>query len=764
MVFIVQLLTKYIQNGVDCGPWAISVMCLLLMEGCSYTQKGGNSLVSPAVSAECGHVIRERVLESLVSHLTECYRWFQLLPNLDGGFVEEEVHTIMATGLGEYHNVQGMAAVLAKKGATCKKCHPKTAGKAPMDETVDDTEVEHDGNLDTSEDDEDDEDHEDDEAMGILGAFKLRFPHLKRAGLKIRGRESRPTKVVKNIQMIPLVPKRFQVVQRNRCLDYDDYFHGPVMEDICRFNTDREGWQPGHIYGKHKPTFRSSGELFIDWGYRILPEFSQMFATSKPQKFSEHCFPEVSGGHDIGLRSAEAVDQHVVGMKDMVELVNQDPALLVDVFVKGILAGEGGEKLFLKLDANRDDCLESLWHQIKIKTSVDIDSIIAVMHKLTLSADVEISVLPTGGNKPPLTKSNHTWVHLLQPQSQDDRDLGRREEWFETSHSPSTIPHMHFGKVDKLFDVIIMFPRMKHKNPLTGQSATLIPWEIQNQFLVEVLHPAMAFASDEACHLYVDYDIETWRWKSTTMYGFKKTVVMQHEQLSTLQDVMKDTIAQDPELAHFGSFFFVMEAKGIKLRTMTMDRDVNVLEVLYEKFSCVNFDQLSKRENGQVLIDLGLGYHPVALNSHGEEDSEPKFVCLWDLEKLDQIYGQAGFNKGTSHNANTMRWFGGRQSQMRADRAPLVHLCFRSSYGLYYEPFRKVRGGEIPLCDDWDAYYTNKDFFSSLDSYQRIMEEATGKSLGVRDELRGSLAAVSELLGDLPQLVRPPCFCISNNI
>ena len=104
------------------------------------------------------------------------------------------------------------------------------------------------------------------------------------------------------------------------------------------------------------------------------------------------------------------------------------------------MAEEDGEKLFLKLNANRDDCLESLWHQIKIKTSMDIDSIIVVMDKLTLSADVEISVLPTGGNKPPLTKSNHTWAHLLQPQSQDDRDSRRREEWFETSHSPSTIP------------------------------------------------------------------------------------------------------------------------------------------------------------------------------------------------------------------------------------------------------------------------------------------------------------------------------------
>ena len=35
---------------------------------------------------------------------------------------------------------------------------------------------------------------------------------------------------------------------------------------------------------------------------------------------------------------------------------------------------------------------------------------------------------------------------------------------------------------------------------------------------------------------------------------------------------------------------------------MTMDKDVNVLEVLYEKFSCVDFDELSRREYGQVLV------------------------------------------------------------------------------------------------------------------------------------------------------------------
>ena len=79
-----------------------------------------------------------------------------------------------------------------------------------------------------------------------------------------------------------------------------------------------------------------------------------------------------------------------MGMKDMIAMVRKDPTLLVDVFVKEILEGEDGEKSFLKLDADRDDYQDSLWHKIKIETSVDIDSIIAVMHKLTLSADIEI--------------------------------------------------------------------------------------------------------------------------------------------------------------------------------------------------------------------------------------------------------------------------------------------------------------------------------------------------------------------------------------
>ena len=672
-------------------------------------------------------------------------------------------------GLDHHYQVASMDAELVREAHSCLKCQKrdKTQAKTQAIGTGDegfpgaaeDEECfglnEEDGDEEEEEDgDEEEEEEEEEENKCQLAAFKNCFPHLKAAGLRVRGvagRKLKPCKVVKGIEMIELQPQRFEVIPRHGCLDFDSYFDGPTLEQQRRFNTDGEGWTAQVIHGKHKPAFRSSGELFVDWGFRLMPEFAQMFATTRPQKFKEHCFPKVSYLPDTTHRSEEKPDLLVIGMEMMNEMVRQHPDLLVDIFAKGRVLTKGGYK-FLKLDADQDNCLHSLWYKVSIKRSMDIDSIIVIMHKLVITADIEVSVLPTGANRPPLSKSNHTWIRLLQPQSEMDKANGGRAEWFETTHSLSQIPHMHFGTVEKTFDILIMFPRMKHRHPLTGRAATLIPWAIQNQFLVDVLHPAMAFASDEAMDPYVHYDIDTWRWKSANLYGFKKTVAIQHHRLSRLQRAMEEIIREDPDLVHFGSFFFLMDGKGIKLRTMTMTSNVNVLEVLQAKFSCVDFEELSKRDNGQVLMDIGLGYHPVTMTSGGQQ--EVKTVCLWDVEKLDGIYSQAGFNKGQTHHANTMAWFGGRQAEMRADRAPLVQLCFRSSYGLYYEPFRRVRGGEIPFCDDWDAYYTNQTFFDSLGHYQRIMEEAKSKSLGVRDELRGSLAAVKELLEDLPDLVR----------
>ena len=742
------------QNGRDCGATVVSTMTRLITDGPSYNVRNGTPL-NLHHNAECAHIIRTKMLCCLAEQINDSYRWSQrlgMMSYMDG------IQDVLEVGISEHHKIPLLITDLERSAQLCEDCQRKREDMRVQGTNADyksnDFDEEGDEERDGEGEEEEEENEEEDRSARTVAAFTRQFPHLRRAGLKIRGTDIKARTLVKGIKMIPLKTQRFQVVRRNRCLDFDDYFNGPTVEDQKQFKTDGEGWEPGLIYGPHKPAFRSAGELFIDWGYRLLPEFAQMFANSQPQKFTEHCFPQIANVSQGSSRfeEEEELDVTVMGMEEMIDIVKDHPIWLVDVFVKGQIPTSEGP-LFIKLDCDKDNLWNSVCNEVTIKTSIDIDSIIVVMRRLAISADIEVSMLPTGASKPPLSKSNHTWVHLLHPQSEMDQGTGERHEWFETRHSPSQIPHMHFGKVDGLFDMLIMFPRMKHKHPVTGKSATLIPWEIQNEFFVEILYPAMAFVSDEAREPYVDYEMETWRWKSASKYGFKKTVVVQHGQLERLQNAMEDIIRAESELSKFGSFFFLMDAKGIKLRTMTMDSDVNVLEVLQEKFSCINFDMLSRRDVGQVLVDLGLGYHATATTTD-DEPEEVKVTCLWDLDRLDQIYTSAGFNKGTLHHANTMGFFGGRQSEMRADRAPLVHLCFRSSYGLYYEPFRKVKGGDIPFCDDWDAYRTNQAFLDSIQNYQRLMKEAQGKSLGVRDELRGSLTAIRELLKDLPRLVR----------
>ena len=465
-------------------------------------------------------------------------------------------------------------------------------------------------------------------------------------------------------------------------------------------------------------------------------------------------------------------DVKVMGMKEMLDAAEEYPGAGIDVFVRGRLR----DGRYIKLDPTRDDprvqhaekALGNPPFHIPMRMVCDIDSIIVTAHTLQVRDDVEVFVLPYIGKRPPLWKTNHTYVRLLQPQSNEDQAAKPREEWFETRHSPSQLPHTHFGILGKQFDIIIMFPRMKHINATTRKHATLIPWEIYSEFLVQVLYPAVVTCCHPGQWPYVDYTIDQWRWKASmdNRFSGKKSVTVQAGQFHRMIEVMRAMIKENDKLGHFGSFFFVMEAKGIKHRTLCqVNRNgVNPYEVLCSKFDMVDFDALMERENGQVLMDLGLSYHPDLTFDPGSEESDgfpyypcpaecSPLVCLWKLDHLNGSYDAAGFNQGTIHHTNTMAGFGGRQAEMQTTRASLVQLCFRSSYGLYYEPVRRVRGGEVTFCNDGDAYYTNEAFFKSVDGYYQMLQGASGKSYGVRDEIRGSGAAISSVLHDLPDLV-----------
>ena len=133
---------------------------------------------------------------------------------------------------------------------------------------------------------------------------------------------------------------------------------------------------------------------------------------------------------------------------------------------------------------------------------------------------------------------------------------------------------------------------------------------------------------------------------------------------------------------------------------------------------------------------------------------ESQWFSLWDLEKTGQSYRVAGIQQGQVHHTYTMVNYGDWQAEMCQARNSLVQICFRSSYGLHYEPVQHVRGGEISLCEDHNAYHTNAMLKKSCEDYIKMLNSGRKRGYGARDEIHGSRRVICEVLKNLPQLVR----------
>ena len=758
------------QNGIDCGAIAVSVLLALISTGSVHDRR--HYLVKPRMA--CAHDVRLQVLEVVVNHLPDIYKTYLLHQASLGHheLVTDAIANIFSQGIESYYNTYAIQRSLEDDRHGCGVCS-RTVEREHEKDGISDSDDSDDSDASKK---EMEEGWADDITSTRLRKLRKTFPALKNAR-QIR-KVVKSAQLAKGLTTIPLEDTPFELVPRNRFMDFDDYFHGPTLEEQKKFHTDL-GYDPARIYTGHKPTFRGQGEWFIDWGYRLLPEFSHMFASSKPQKVKEHLLPvrKKMVTEKVDEDSECVGEVKVMGMKEMLDAAEEYPGAGIDVFVKGQLR----DGTYIKFDPTRDDPRvqhgqNEAWNppfHTPMRMLCDIDSIIITAHTLWVLDDVEIYVLPYTGKRPPIWKNNHTYVRLLQPQSNEDQATEPRQEWFETRHSPSQLPHTHFGLLGKQFDIIIIFPRMKHINVTTRKHATLIPWEVQAEFLGQVLYPAVVACCHQGQWPYVDYTIGQWTWKASAdnRFGGKKSITVQADQFHHIIEAMRTTIQGNDRLSHFGSFFFVMEAKGIKHRTLceVNANGANPYEVLCSKFDSVDFDALMQRENGQVLMDLGLSYHPQLYKPTFDPGSDFSnsvpdnpcpadllpLVCLWNLHHLNGSYDAAGFNQGTIHHTNTMADFGGRQAEMQTTRSSLVQLCFRSSYGLYYEPVRRVRGGEVTFCDDGDAYHTNEAFFKSVDGYHQMLLGASGKTYGVRDEIRGSGAAICSVLKDMPDMVSP---------
>jgi hypothetical protein len=737
------------QNGLDCGAEVCSVTKAILTDGVEFDQEG--MVMAPTI--ECSHYGRLRLLNENIQNLQRCHHLYETLGFDTFAVPEESASYAMSVGLEGFIGADTIRKRLATARDRCTVCKRVCQMKVAEQEVEDGTEEQE----DEWEQQSDSEDGEleciegprNDLGLAVVPTYLTR--NKKKKKLMEKARRRVPAKIraptTKRGKAIPMKPQRFQMLPRNKRRDFDDYYGGPTLEDMMELQ------RPGGLEAYPNswdvaPTIRSPWELFKNYGFTLEPEFALMFNRQEPLMAKEHLLP-VGDLNSPTVEEDDDDDWEALGMEEMLAMApTEGSSDSMNVFVKGVMPD--GQTL-IKFDPARDAYPLRLDEYL---LSLDIDTIIWVTYKLRVLTEISVHVLPYTGGKPPIWKNNHAYAEVLMPQSDRDKDMGGRTEWFSNRKSLSAIPHIHFAKVGQgsgSFNVYVMFPRMMHKNPISGRSATLIPVEIQSLWFTDIVYPAILAGENPSTVSYKDYTLAEWRWKASInerFTGKDKLVVVQGGYLTRMQEVMQDIVDSDPEeYDRYGSFFFVMDCRGIKDSTnIVVGHEGDPYEELCRKFPACDWEYMEKRENGQLLMDLGMGFHP-------NPDDKMPLVFLWDLVRVNESYDTAGMNAGKVHHAGMMGRYGGRQSEMEQKRQAIVQLCFRSTYSLIYQPFRKSQAGEINMCEDIDAYEVNSTYRSNLESHIMMMRGSLRKSFGAREEMRGSGTSIRQVMQDAATLV-----------
>jgi hypothetical protein len=378
----------------------------------------------------------------------------------------------------------------------------------------------------------------------------------------------------------------------------------------------------------------------------------------------------------------------------------------------------------------------------------DIDSLEWQGTRLRLQGPLAMHTGPWVGRKAPISKNNSCYVELLVPQSDADKDMGGgRSEWFQRSTAHSTIPHTHFGIISSsapntVMNIYLFFPRMQHRHEYTGRWDTYIPWPIQCVLWNEIILPSINATASTAVELtYMSMSVDYGLYKSRTAThksgdaSKMKTQILSAEKFLAVQNYMQEFIDENPErYGIFGSYFLVLEAKGIKHLTQT-PLGVSPWERLEEAFPSIDFDWLLDRKNGELVADFGITYTP---------KNKGPLVGLWRLPSLVASYESSGFLAGTTHMTSMMGGYGSMSSEMGLSRSQQVHMKKRLSYNLEYETIRTVTNTPVVIKDS-DAYHFTEEYTTYCKKRISQYQAAQKKTFGLRDEYRMGGMAIQEL-------------------
>ncbi|KAF8129371.1 hypothetical protein EV363DRAFT_1169043 [Boletus edulis] len=728
------------QNGLDCGPIAISITQYLLQNGPDAYLRSIPGTQSPYL--ECPHLTRRLLLECVSRTLFDCHRWWRALKETESWLEEPSdivLDLIRNGGLEESNQVTSLNVMLARSRDRCQECKPHRKHRGDLD-----------GSGDSGDSDGSDGSGGSGGSSHQENSTMLRLPsYLKRLKIMRNARNRailRPRVPRIKSQAMPLPAQRYLPFPIDN--SFDDYLDGPTLEDLQdAIRENAEG------------NMRSNWDYFRDYGYRLLADFAVTFNQQDPINVEEHILPvgepefqdpssrdETVVHHLSTDRMGEPCQVHVedvdvMGMADMLKIAgNRNSSRSIDLFVRGINPVQGNYVCFRP---ERDAVPITTG---EIRTTLDIDSVIWVTNHLHVCGSLKVNVMPYFGNKPPIPKNNHCEVEILWPQSATDQERGGRSEWFTKSVPISNVPHIHFaqaGDGSGSVNFYVAFPRMMHKNPKTGRSATLIPSPVQIVWLTQVLLPAIKATAPQEIREYSDFSYEEWKWKATVNNQLRssRTLTLDPTTIENLVHRMRLIISQshDGYLAPFGSFFFIADIRGIKLNTVTVrGRSIDPLVTLYQEIPTLDWEYMMCRENGQLLLDLGISYHPDPV------DQQP-LIGLWKLNSIHASYAKAGMNKPTEFKTCTMPRHGGLQATMESVRRKAVQLTFRSTYNLIFEAFRRP-GQEEKFCADPEAFANTAVFQQTCHEFLSIYHGAKTKSFGVREEVRGSGFAIIEAL------------------
>ncbi|KIN94046.1 hypothetical protein M404DRAFT_35452 [Pisolithus tinctorius Marx 270] len=305
---------------------------------------------------------------------------------------------------------------------------------------------------------------------------------------------------------------------------FDEYEGGPVLESLhqdhnCNKIVEEPYYRPGRWTS------------FLDYGYRLLSSFNQMFYLGPPIRLSDHV---LQVGVPANYQSSHQISDHVTGNYSLARQVPHPSRVHVDdVVILGasqmIKIGSSTSEHLMNTFVNgwhKDGChicLDlDLDHKLvtpeELEVTVDINSLIWVTHSLQFNTLLPIYLGPIVEEKAPMHKHNHVYVDILVPQSEADSSAIRScTEWLTMAFPLCGVPHTVFGSLSNAagtMNVYICFPRMIHRDEMTHKRANRIPKEVLDFFWEHVLLPAIRAHADVSSAPYVSLTLKEVQFKA----------------------------------------------------------------------------------------------------------------------------------------------------------------------------------------------------------------------------------------------------------